>query len=775
MDERALRERLAELFRPYHVPDWELEEHAEILAALPGDAARRVLELVPSIWPVSHALTFSFLRQAGKGLATFGETRLQIWVGAILEAYEAGGLEEAQPVIADGGRAFVAEVRGEQGLRFRDAAPLLRPYLCGIAERTLEIAEGREAATDTAVVWLPRRIAALGDPPGNLLLYKLAAAVQWGHIARRTYRARLEDGDPLLERLRRGREAEFAANPAWLVGFFRLHADAGLAQRLFQAAATVAVARLVAEHLPGLAREAGPRLVELFARREPLRALPGREGLFERIRRWTWLPAGEPGLDEPVGAAFGRLRFGSGAPAEALRATAALYEQVAAHPPDAGVAEPLPFEGVLVPSRAEERRLARRQEAREHFVEAFRALYAPHPGGGVPEGGAPADGEKQAADAPAVPELGGESSARADVAGAGDEAVQPGFIRIGAQVIEVPDELRPLLEEIRDDLGGVPPSYVAGVLAKAGRAAGRFAGPAVPEGPPAESVHVYDEWDFRRAGYRKGWCSLHELELAPAGDDFVRRTVLAYRGPLLRIRRAFEFLRAGDRRARRQRDGDELDIDALVEARADVLAGLAAPEGLFVRLVRDTRDIAAAFLVDMSSSTEGWVNLAMRESLVLLCEALEVLGDRYAVYGFSGTRRLRAELFRVKRFAEPYGAAVKGRIAAIEPRDYTRMGPPIRHLTRLLRATDAKTRLLVILSDGKPEDYDEYKGDYAVEDTRHALLEAKIAGVHPFCITLDREARDYVGHLFGDVNYVVVDTVANLPLRVPAIYRSLTT
>ena len=103
------------------------------------------------------------------------------------------------------------------------------------------------------------------------------------------------------------------------------------------------------------------------------------------------------------------------------------------------------------------------------------------------------------------------------------------------------------------------------------------------------------------------------------------------------------------------------------------------------------------------------------------------------------------------------------------------MGPPIRHATRLLRAAEAKARLLVILSDGKPEDYDEYKGDYAVEDTRHALIEAKLAGVRPFCITLDPQAHDYVAHLFGDVSYVVIDDVAKLPLRVPEIYRALTT
>ena len=109
------------------------------------------------------------------------------------------------------------------------------------------------------------------------------------------------------------------------------------------------------------------------------------------------------------------------------------------------------------------------------------------------------------------------------------------------------------------------------------------------------------------------------------------------------------------------------------------------------------------------------------------------------------------------------------------PRDYTRMGPPIRHATRLLGASDAKVRLLVMLSDGRPEDYDEYKGDYAVEDTRHALIEAQAAGVHPFCITVDREARDYAAHLFGAVNYVVIDDPAKLPLRIPEIYRALTT
>ncbi len=180
------------------------------------------------------------------------------------------------------------------------------------------------------------------------------------------------------------------------------------------------------------------------------------------------------------------------------------------------------------------------------------------------------------------------------------------------------------------------------------------------------------------------------------------------------------------------------------------------------------------FMVDMSGSTKGWVNKAEREALVLLCEALEVLGDRYAIYGFSGMTRKRCELFRVKSFAEAYDDAVKARINGMRPQDYTRMGVIIRHLSRLLKDVDARTKLLITLSDGKPDDYDGYGGDYGIEDTRQALIEAKQLGIHPFCVTIDTEARDYLPHMYGAVNYTLIDRVGRLPLKVADIYRKLT-
>jgi nitric oxide reductase NorD protein len=218
-----------------------------------------------------------------------------------------------------------------------------------------------------------------------------------------------------------------------------------------------------------------------------------------------------------------------------------------------------------------------------------------------------------------------------------------------------------------------------------------------------------------------------------------------------------------------------VDIDALVESLIDLRQGMELPARLFVEHRRTDRHLAALFVVDMSGSTKGWINDAEREALVMLCQALEALGDRYAIYGFSGITRKRCEFHRVKRFDEPYGEAVESRIGGIIPLDYTRMGPALRHAARLLEAVEARTKLLITLSDGRPDDYgDEYRGEYGIEDTRQALLEAKRLGIHPYCITIDREARDYLPRMYGEVSYTVVDDPGKLPFKVADIYRRLT-
>ena len=291
-----------------------------------------------------------------------------------------------------------------------------------------------------------------------------------------------------------------------------------------------------------------------------------------------------------------------------------------------------------------------------------------------------------------------------------------------------------------------------------------------------EGATFYPEWDFGRQLYRKNWCVMREKDVPPVADDFVFSTLQKYNGLVKHLRRTFEAMRDENRMIKREISGDDVDIDALVEALADTLDGSEMSDRLFTRMHRNERNIAVMFMVDMSGSTNGWINDAERESLVLLCEALETLGDRYAIYGFSGTTRKRCELYRIKQFNEPYNDLVKARISGIRAQDYTRMGFAIRHLSSLLNKIDARTKILITLSDGKPDDYnDGYRGKYGIEDTRKALVEARRSGIHPFCITIDTQGRDYLPHMYGAANYVVVDEVGKLPLKVANIYRRLTT
>jgi nitric oxide reductase NorD protein len=268
---------------------------------------------------------------------------------------------------------------------------------------------------------------------------------------------------------------------------------------------------------------------------------------------------------------------------------------------------------------------------------------------------------------------------------------------------------------------------------------------------------------------------LREIEVQPLYDDFVADTLDKYKGVLKSLRHTFEVLRGEDKLLKRQPYGDDIDIDAYVEACADVTSGMEMTNRLFTKMHKEERNIAVVFMVDMSGSTRGWINQAERESLVLLAEALEILGDRYAIYGFSGMTRKRCELYRIKTFDDAWDDETRARVSNIQPQDYTRMGVFIRHVIRHFSEVEASTKLLITLSDGKPDDYDTYRGEYGVEDTRQALFEARRDGIHAFCITIDEQARDYLPHMYGAANYTVIDDVAKLPLKVSDIYRRITT
>ncbi len=421
----------------------------------------------------------------------------------------------------------------------------------------------------------------------------------------------------------------------------------------------------------------------------------------------------------------------------------------------------LPWQTVLHPA-ARAMRDARIRRERGELAAALSQLLQEHP---QPDSGRPIqDGARFSL----------------DIRHNGDSGTAAFALTLDGAPVTAPAPVRQLLDSILHDLGDIPEEYLQGTGTRADNAQQAAEGDTVEEHDASGekqglATHFYDEWDHQRRHYRKDWCVLRELE-APAGNEaFVTATLDKYHPQILQLRRSFEMLRGEDRILRRQPVGDDIDFDAVVAGYADLRSGLELPDRLLTRRHKAERNLAALFMVDMSGSTKGWINDAERESLVMLCEALEVLGDRYAIYGFSGLTRKRCEVFRIKRFDEAYDTTVRRRIAGIAPRDYTRMGAAIRHLTKRLEQVEARTKLLVTLSDGKPDDYsDHYRGEYGIEDTRQALIEAHRTGIKPFCITIDSEARDYLPHLYGPVNWALVDNVERLPLKVAEIYRRLT-
>ena len=405
-----------------------------------------------------------------------------------------------------------------------------------------------------------------------------------------------------------------------------------------------------------------------------------------------------------------------------------------------------PFAGILDPTAA--RRVRAERVARETKV-LRNALAALKGAGGHRQGG----------------------EALLDIAPGADGTLE---VRVDGEVVALPLDAQAAAQSLVQDLGELPPE----ALSPAG--AGGWL-PTDKRGPGPESVGDraadwrYDEWDCHRNAYRKGWCHVYDMAGAPGDAGYVGEVCHRHRALIGQIRRRFEAMRPDPRMLGRQTEGEDIDFDAQVEAHTDRRSGAEPSPRLFCRRVRNERSMAAMFMVDMSGSTKGWVNDAEREALIMLCEAIEALGDDYAIYGFSGWTRTRCDIYRIKCFGERYDEAVRRRIAGIEARDYTRMGVAIRHLSGLLAARPVRHKLLVTLSDGRPDDFgDEYRGTYGIEDTRHALQEARAKGVRSYCVTIDRHGADYLRRMYGPAAYTVLDNVGKLPLKLADIYRRLT-
>ena len=286
------------------------------------------------------------------------------------------------------------------------------------------------------------------------------------------------------------------------------------------------------------------------------------------------------------------------------------------------------------------------------------------------------------------------------------------------------------------------------------------------------------EWDWRRRLLQPDHCAL-QCSVARPGTPYTPPQAL--RATARRVRRRLEVLRAAPRWQNGQTLGDELDIDAWVrfqtEARSGVQHSDAPP--VYIRRQRGERSLATLLLADLSLSTDAYATSSarvidvIRDALYVFGEALSATGDAFEMLGFSSVRRQHVRIQHIKGFGERWNDTVRSRVGALKPGFYTRMGAAVRDATRRLGARPERQRLLLVLTDGKPNDLDIYEGRYGLEDTRHAVQEARDAGLIPFCVTIDHEAHDYLPMLFGSQGYALVRRPQDLVQRLTQAWVTL--
>ena len=335
--------------------------------------------------------------------------------------------------------------------------------------------------------------------------------------------------------------------------------------------------------------------------------------------------------------------------------------------------------------------------------------------------------------------------------------------------------------------------------------------------PREPRTYAYDEWDFRAGDYKPRWCIVKEKTVEEGDPAFYNDALRNYMTLSTHIKRQFELIMPENfRKIYRLIDGEDIDLNAALEAWCDLRMNVPPDDKIYWQRNRTRRDVAVVFLLDMSASTaeaidegrqvvddrdapddpveymvwlrrrrEGLVRRNYKriidlekESTALLIQALESIGDTYGIYGFSGYGRENVEFYVIKDINEAFNDRIKRRIDKVTPLHATRMGAAIRHAITKLENLDAATKVLFLISDGRPQDRgysrEGVEKEYAVHDTHMALVEAKRKDITPFCLTVDKAGHDYLKSMCGDMGYEVLGDIWSLPERLPMLYRKLT-
>ncbi|HWC50048.1 MAG TPA: VWA domain-containing protein [Nitrospira sp.] len=746
-----------------------LAESAALLRALPSPPWRlKMLQYGGLLAEQDAEAALSYLRRSpelvgllGGEASAFG--RFDNWFKAGMEVLSYSPEGARAYFSAESRKALLSVEEAVSGVPLKQVARRIKLFVQGLCGSEVSIAARTEAITEPAAravrsadgktLILPALLRRYPTAEENERLYLVMAAHEAGHLEFGTYRLQMNTLADVAAAVRR-RYRRPGPDPLKTLGdVFRLYPQPRLIQDLWTVLEDARVEYLLQMQYPGIRHDLATLMAETIAGRDPAQGLTVRELVVDcllRLSAGASLSSAVPrALLDEVSVLWNlcqpALRAGASAE-DVVRIADEVYrklEELVASAPGAA-------EEPVMPETSD---ATAGPPASERGGEKYRTVENLFFRGEMDADFMAGETEEQAALQPMAE---GGSFAERRGAATGARAEQPP----GGDAVSGGRSL---------------PSVVEEVLAIDADARPMEAGAA------NEWIYRYPEWDYRYQDYRVHWCRVIERPADRGSDECVSGTLTAYRSTVRLLRRYFEGLRPpAFRRLAGQPDGEELDIDAVVRRAAEQKAGFEGSDRIYVRREKKVRDVAVAFLIDVSGSTGRQLENGRRvidvekESLVLLCEALDAVGDQYALYAYTGQGRAGVEVQTIKNFDERLGTTTAQRLGGLSPRQQNRDGASIRYAIAKLRQQHVRTRLLVLLSDGRPLD-GEYKDEYALEDTKAALREARHEGIHPFCVTIDREADSYVRRMYGLVEYTVIDRVESLPGKLPRIYQRLTT
>ena len=747
-----------------------LSESPALLRGLPSSPWRlKILQYAALLAERDQESALSYARRSPDLISLLGEEssafdRFENWFKAGMEVLSYSPEGARAYFAAESQKALSSVENALSGVPLRHVARRIKLFVQGLCGSEVSIAAGTDAvgdvtarptvSADGTTMTFPALLRRYPTAEQNERLYLVMAAHEAGHLEFGTYRLRMDALTDVTEGVCRRYGQPFPTTLITLGDLFRLYPQPRLIQDLWAILEDARVEYLLQRHYPGLGSDLARLAADTISARDPAHGLTVRELAVDcllRLSAGASLSSAVPrAVTEEVSLLWALCQpvFATAATAaDAVRTADAVYGRLEAL---VAAAPRTPAE----PPTSETQADAAGRGGSTETDDAYRALE-----NFFYRGEMNADfvaGQTEQQDVPQPSEGGGSSEPT------------------GARGTERSERR---VSPASDAFGGSRslPSVVEEILAIDAEAQ-----PVEGDGA-GERVRRYPEWDYRLQDHRVHWCRVVERAADRGSDESVSGTLTAHRSTVRLLRRCFEALRPpAFRRLPGQAEGEELDIDAVVRRAAEQRAGFEGSDRIYVRHEKKERDVAVVFLVDASGSTGRQIDGGRRvidverESLVLLCEALEAVGDQYALYAYSGQGRSSVEVQVIKEFDEPLGTTTAQRLGGLSPRLQNRDGAAIRHATATLKRRDAKTRILVLLSDGRPLD-GEYKDEYALEDTKSALSEARRAGVHPFCVTIDREADGYLRRMYGQVEYTVIDRVETLPAKLPKIYQRLAT